>query len=339
MCLSSCAVLGLAFELNSSIESLNLCPGSSLAATSSSWVWSHGSFESPSCTKPASKNAGHMCSGDPTSIVMHTHGDTSCLGTHMPDCRFNMHHLQQLDFDLRMVNCGGTWAAPLWLTPDYWEGGGSSGEIDMVENCPVEAISSNFAGAEPPLGYQKQWKIADPNGFSGHVTMWNSNGDITVKLCSNAEKKGNGGHCTGNGAAFYPNVYKANGCSDGHNCMFEFVSDIWNGVEGDDGFVGCRGKSKPSTRNCGFSVRKIRLKGPSFTGKCAALGQRRRSATRRRSGSRRRSWKPCKSGICCDPHSKVPQRCPGGESCRPCGAAACQCPSQFEGQSAADILI
>jgi len=37
-------------------------------------------------------------------------------------------------------------------------------------------------------------------------------------------------------------------------------------------------------------------------------------------------WQPCRGGICCDPHSAVPQFCPGHIACEECGADACQCP-------------
>merc|ERR1712107_78770 len=57
---------------------------------------------------------------------------------------------------------------PLWMSPDHWEGGGASGEIDMMENCPADAVWNNFAGG----GSQVKVAIADPNSFQGHTTMW-----------------------------------------------------------------------------------------------------------------------------------------------------------------------
>merc|ERR1712224_531222 len=137
---------------------------------------------SPSCQSPPVTNPGHMCDGDPTSIVLQSHGNTACYASRMAACSFSMHELRQLDFDLRLMDCHGTWAAPLWLTPDFWDGGGKSGEIDMVELCPTHSVSSNFAGAAAPVGYEKSWSGVDPDGFSGHVTMWHNKGEITVKI-------------------------------------------------------------------------------------------------------------------------------------------------------------
>lgn len=315
-----------------------MCPGSSIVNPSSKWVWSTlPAAPSPSCSAPSAQNVGQMCSGDPTSIVMSSHGHTGCFVTRMPACKFSMYELKQLDFDVRLVGCSGTWAAPLWLTPDYWAGGGKSGEIDMVELCPTHSVSSNFAGASAPVGYQKTWKVADPNSFSGHVTMWNTNGDITVKMCKKSTASSNGGNCPGDGAAYYPNVFASHACADG-DCIFQFVSDIWNGLSGDGGYWGCTGGAPPSTKSCRFSVRKIRVKGPKFSGNCAALNtrRRRRSTPRRRSSPRRRttrrrrsSWSPCgpTSNVCCDPSAATQQYCPNGQACKACGAAACECPS------------
>lgn len=275
-------------QFNASASALELCAGASLVDASSSWAWSTGVSPSPSCTSPGVQNIGRMCSDDPTSIVMHTHGKEGCFVTRMSDCKFDMRSFKQMDFELRIADCYGTWAAPLWLTPDYWAGGGMSGEIDMVELCPTHHVYSNFAGASSSEGTQVRWRSADPNSFDGHVSMWKDKGDdgkyhVKVKMCSADQAAANAGSCHKSGAAVYNDIYGSNACTNGHDCIFEFVSDIWNGVHGDDGFTGCRQGSAPSTSDCRFSIRNIHVQGPSFSGKCAALSGG--SSPRRRSSA------------------------------------------------------
>lgn len=191
-----------------------------------------------------------------------------------------MHDLEQIDFDVRLKDCGDTWAAPLWLTPDFWKGAGRSGEIDLVEMCPSGAVHTNFGGGLPTDSkptYPKLWKSADPNSFSGHVTLWKKKSSkaggrssIAVKMCKH-EHKDKHGHCLLTDAAFYPGIYDSYACTDGHNCRFMFVSDIWNALESDGGAKACMAPAGVSKANCGFSIRNLRVKGPKFKGKCAAL--------------------------------------------------------------------
>jgi len=268
-------ILGAQAEGNftSELLDLDMCPGSNLIYPPQEWAWSFDNNPCPSCQSPPTQNLGRMCAGDPTSVVIENGGKPSCLRTAMPDCEMDMHAVKQIDFDLRLRDCGSTWAAPLWLTPDIWRsqngGPGHSGELDLAELCPVGEVWSNFAGAKEPMGYQKQWHL-DPNWFAGHVTMWNHGGAITVKMCDEEERDSNGGSCRGDDdLAYYPKVYDSNGCTIG-NCRYTMVSDIWNGYSGDSGFVGCT-KGYPQPGNCKTSVRNIRIKGPQFYGKCAAL--------------------------------------------------------------------
>jgi len=260
-------------------------------------------------------------------VVMESHGEVGCFVTRMPDCKFNMRHLQSLDFDVRLSNCYGTWAAPLWLTPDKWVGpGGKSGEIDMVELCPNTHVYSNFAGAQEPEGLQVRWPNADPNNFDGHVSMWvepGSKPQVKVKMCSAEQAANNAGSCHKANAAFYSDIFGSHACADG-DCEYMFVSDIWNGLGGDAGFDPCTQHRGPSHANCGFSVRNIKVRGPSFDGKCAALTGNTPTSRRRRSGG---AWKPCTGSICCNPYSSPAQLCPDGETCQACGGGdSCQCP-------------
>lgn len=224
------------------------------------------------------ENNAQMCSGDPTSVVIQSNGQPQCLAAKMPDCRFNLRTIQQLDFDVNMIGCGGTWAAPLWMSPDYWAGDGDSGEIDMLENCPVDAVWNNFAGVDASRGTQVRVKIADPNSFQGHTTMWNQadegSGIISthVKTCDPSEVQD--GSCPETGdVAYYHDIFGANGCSNGANCMYTMISDIWNGVAGDPGFQGCTGGHTHPSSGCHVSVTNIRFKANpgTFTGKCSSL--------------------------------------------------------------------
>merc|ERR1712070_1034433 len=115
-----------------------------------------------------------------------------------------------------MNDCKGTWAAPLWISPNHWEGGGESGEIDMVENCPSDTIASNFAGGHNEV----KWPY-DANNFNGHLTLWND-GNIRMKLCSAEEVQGDG-TCPGGGEATFENIYGSNGCSKG-DCIYTFIA-------------------------------------------------------------------------------------------------------------------
>jgi len=123
-----------------------------------------------------------MCEGDPTSITISSNGNPQCLVARMNECRFNMRKMQQIDFDISIRNCVGTWAAPLWISPDNWIApAGSSGEIDVVEYCKAcNGMAINFAGG----GNQKQQIQYNSNDFDGHVTVTNNWGNIAVSYCT-----------------------------------------------------------------------------------------------------------------------------------------------------------
>lgn len=245
-----------------------------------SWLWSRKALSSPSCQSPDVVSNAKMCDGDATSVVIHTDGQQpECLSAHLLGCKFDMHDLDQLDFDMHMEGCRWTWTAPLWLTPDLWEtsaSGGDSGEVDMLETCPAYALASNFATG----GEQKRYWFADPNNVTLHLTMKkeaeNSVAGIKVKACQVHELRN--GQCTfgTNGFirdhAHYPDIYGANACTKG-DCLYHFVSDIWNGEKGDGGRSGCAFNRWHRSSGCGFSVQNIRIKGraAAFKGECAAL--------------------------------------------------------------------
>merc|ERR1719460_982757 len=102
--LATAILVGSALAQNSSLETtgFDLCPGSRVEDPPASWLWSTGHHSHPSCSKPTGQNWGKMCKGDPTSVVIENWGKTSCLSTSMGDCKFNMHHVKQIDFEVRI---------------------------------------------------------------------------------------------------------------------------------------------------------------------------------------------------------------------------------------------
>merc|ERR1719454_2810669 len=146
--------------------------GRPVVSPAPNWIWSRDGMTSPSCTSPPVVNNAQMCEGDLTSIVFQAGGGAECLSSKM-DCPFSMYDLEQLDFDVDMVDCDGTWAAPLWMSPHHWEGSGYSGEIDMIENCPWDNVRSNFAGPSD-RGKEVDWTgyVGTPNDFRAHTTLW-----------------------------------------------------------------------------------------------------------------------------------------------------------------------
>jgi len=192
-----------------------------------------------------------------------------------------MHDLDQLDFDVNMVGCKGTWAAPLWMTPDSWGSDGpSSGEIDMMENCPKDQVRSNFAG-DSADNQQVSWTdgshdaVGTGDDFKSHTTLRKqADGDgvmsIFVRTCRQTEVGSDGSCPNDEGQAHQRDIYAKHGCSQG-DCMYHMVSDLWNGNSGDEGWVGCTGSSTNIGSQCKFSVTNIKTKGVPFSGKCAAM--------------------------------------------------------------------
>lgn len=247
----------------------SICNGKAVVSPDAEWIWSTTATPSPSCSYPSVVNNARACEGDPTSIVLEASGNSECLASKMEACPFSMYDLDQLDFDVQMINCKGTWAAPLWMSPNHWEGGGDSGEIDMLENCPVDLVRSNFAAG----GDQVAW-TSNGDNFFAHLTMWkqlDADGvnSIHVKACDPAELKGDG-TCDEDGAAYLRDIYGKYGCSKG-DCVYHMISDLWNGQDGDGGWIGCTGRTTNYGSECKFSITNIRTKGIPFTGRCAAM--------------------------------------------------------------------
>jgi hypothetical protein len=231
----------------------------------SKWVFTTTQDPDYSCASSAGKtndlgNAPTACANDSASVrIAVAPGKAECLVAKSQACKIPMHDFVSLDYDFHIDQCLGIWAAPLWMTPDKWQWGGGSGEIDSEEFCSRDAIHLNFAGG----GSQKRLDPAlfNINRAEGHITVRkDSNGIVTVKACSFEEASGNHGQCTApvyqdcneclhnaintyacwcNGDTPDLNIYASGGCANGGDCMWTLVSDIWNGVAGDAGYTGC----------------------------------------------------------------------------------------------------
>merc|ERR1712195_340343 len=250
---------------------------------------------------PSSSSAGGVndlgtfptqCQGDPTSVRIEiTPGKAECLKAAVPQCKIPMRDFTSLDYKLSVGACDGVWAAPLWMTPDLWQWGGGSGEIDSVEFCPRNAAWMNFAGGGHQVPAAGGLSI---DGSQAHVTVRKDlAGIVTISSCSTVDAAANNGQCaapTYSGcadckAATQPfacwcneqstpkNIYGSGGCSGGGNCMWTLVSDLWNGLRGDGGYDACMSAAdgvdhgKPNMKSeCAASVENVVLRGSGPNG-------------------------------------------------------------------------
>jgi len=258
------------------------------------WLFDVSQKHHPSCSSSAGGvndlgTTPHMCQNDPTSVRIEiTPGKAECLQASMEQCKIPMHDSTSLDYDFYVDGCNGIWAAPLWMTPDKWQWGNGSGEIDSMEFCPRDALFLNFAGG----GHQVKAQGLNIDKAEGHISVRkDAAGIVTIASCSLAEATANAGQCpqpqysgckdclqAGNPFACWcnadsDNIYGSGGCRNGGDCMWSLVSDAWNGLRGDSGYAGCMTaagdiqKMKPNlSSKCAFSVEKIRLRGNGPSG-------------------------------------------------------------------------
>jgi len=242
---------------------------------SSSWIWKSGGT-SPSCNGAhATGDGAYMCADskghvDHTSIhvkLKDVKSKTGCFNWRT-DCEFHMKDISYISFNLGMRNCGSVWAAPLWMTPHPWKSpGGTSGEIDLVELCPVGKVATNFAGCGGAPGgtcHQQKWHSAHGDVGPKHIGMAVSkSGDITVTMSRRRQETGKYSHY----------MKTATGARD--NFPYSFVSDIWNGHGGDGGWKGCHAHNDPHSE-CEYAITHLKVYGHSgksvfHSGKCTAL--------------------------------------------------------------------
>ena len=216
------------------------------AASMSAWPFSVDAGVWYSCASSAGGTndlgtAPEMCEGDPSSvrIALTPAVGAECLVAHAESCKIDMREFVSLDYDFAIDGCLGVWAAPLWLTPDLWQWGGGSGEIDSTEFCPRTGMFLNFAGG----GHEVEAAGFDINDADGHVTVRkDGDGIVTSAACTREQADANGGQCTapqyvgcdecldGDDYACWCseplNIYGSGGCQDGGDCMWTLVSDV-----------------------------------------------------------------------------------------------------------------
>ena len=268
------------------------------------WPFHVGNTTHPSCQ---SQNGGvndmgnvpEMCDDDLASVrISVSKGKAECMLAHARECKIPMHDFKSLNYDWTMSRCRGVWAAPLWMSPDTWKWGPGSGEIDGSELCLRKKMQMNFAGG----GHEVELDPYDIDEAWGHTTIRKDDaGIITVTTCKASEAEANGGEC------FKPkykdckdcefgergpdkeyacwcnedpnqkqmNIYGSGGCAEGANCEWTLLSDVWNGVGGDQSYHGCMGEvpslgvdeNEPNyNSHCEFSVENILVKGHGLNG-------------------------------------------------------------------------
>ena len=268
------------------------------------WPFHVGNTTHPSCQ---SQNGGvndmgnvpEMCNDDLASVrISVSKGKAECMLAHARECKIPMHDFKSLNYDWTMSRCRGVWAAPLWMSPDTWKWGPGSGEIDGSEFCLRKKMQMNFAGG----GHEVELDPYDIDEAWGHTTIRKDDaGIITVTTCKASEAEANGGEC------FKPkykdckdcefgergpnkeyacwcnedpnqkqmNIYGSGGCAEGASCEWTLLSDVWNGVGGDQSYHGCMGEvpslgvdeNEPNyNSHCEFSVENILVKGHGLNG-------------------------------------------------------------------------
>jgi len=223
---------------------------------------------------------------DPTSLVvdMEALGDrTGCFAWVMDQCRLDLRQVKNIEFDVDLTQCDNLWSTPLELSPLSWlPPQGLSGEVNLLESCPVPSIVSNL-GCYSLSGSLKDgckdgaWGAA--TGLLGpkhvSVTLADSgnltgSGDLSIKVC---ELSGAGCKTAGSFKGFLNNIHPTKGQQFGW--PFEFRSDVWNGYAAGDGWRGCGATRNPGTK-CKYAIKNVRVSSnsgkPVFSGgKCAAL--------------------------------------------------------------------
>jgi len=268
------------------------------------WPFSVGNMSHPSCQ---SENGGvndmgnvpEMCDDDLASVRISVRsGKAECMLAQAKACKIPMHDFKSLNYDWTTSRCSGVWAAPLWMSPDTWQWGPGSGEIDGSEFCMRRKMQMNFAGG----GHEVEVDNFNINEAWGHTTIRKDDaGIITATTCTASEAEANGGECfkpkykdckdcewgeRGSDKEYacwcnedpnqkQVNIYGSGGCSEGANCEWTLLSDVWNGVGGDQSYKGCMGEipelgldqNEPNyNSHCEFSVENILVKGHGLNG-------------------------------------------------------------------------
>lgn len=260
----------------------------------SDWVWktmvNHQPVNLHSCDGDIRGDGVSMClnsTGQPdyTSIFVDmtsVEDRTGCFAWYSHECSFDLRRVSKLEFDIEMKGCGDVWTGPFWITPEAWYGpGGLSGEIDLLEACPVGNLRNNFAGCDGVDPNQcKEYKVSSLTAASTgpkHIVMTLDNsshehlgGSLRTQVCDlKGENCVNGGFFVD----FLSTVHSTKMRPAG--MQYYMVSDVWNGLSGDGGWTGCQARNTPGTQ-CQFAVMNIQVHGNDGvkvfnSGKCTAL--------------------------------------------------------------------
>ena len=135
-------------------------------------------------------------------------------------------------------------------TPDTWQWGPGSGEIDSLEFCPRNGAFMNFAGG----GHQLLAPGVSLDASSGHATVRkDEQGIVTIATCSSSQAKANNDTLPQCDQPVYsdcnecqwkknntfacwcnpgkpgnpnPNIYGSGGCQNGGDCIWTLVSAL-----------------------------------------------------------------------------------------------------------------
>eukprot|EP00928_Gymnodinium_smaydae_P015177 TRINITY_DN15564_c0_g1_i1.p1 TRINITY_DN15564_c0_g1~~TRINITY_DN15564_c0_g1_i1.p1 ORF type:complete len:672 (+),score=103.75 TRINITY_DN15564_c0_g1_i1:47-2062(+) len=229
-------------------------------------VWSHLNA-AESCRGAFRQEGSFMCVNgkgvpDPTSIGISLKGlldKTGCFAWSTLGCGWQMLDVRYIEFDVEWQDCDQLWFAPLWFFSDPWIAPqGRSGEIDLLESCrssrlPWTLRTSIICKDHPdPHCFEPHWGSAvgsdGPQHFFATIA---DDGTFSMVKC-NVDRSS----CTtvSNFPRFLETVYPT---TRGRDNLFHFVSDIWNGGAGDDGWQHCGQLNRGS--RCSYTVANIRI--------------------------------------------------------------------------------
>ena len=221
-------------------------------------IWEKQPGPHPSCGGNYVMDIIETSSLDSTYLGMNTSQrqiPNTCAWAKAP-CSFKFHNdagVKEITADISMGNCSNTWTAPLWISPDNWTGGGSSGEIDVVEMCGGN-VAQNYAGGTAWGGTQANWKSLQQSGFQKHRFHVKyspvDNGSITTWACPLDDNGQEQSNCEGGGN--YKNFSRTFGESG--EARYSLVSDIWNGLNKSQA---CEGENPTSV--CNYEVSNIKF--------------------------------------------------------------------------------
>jgi hypothetical protein len=206
---------------------------------------------------------------DETSVFFDMSALTSkggCFVWEAASCGTDLTKVSKIEFDFDFSGCGDVWAAPLWITPETWiSPGGTSGEIDFIEMCPVGAASTNFGAGGQYGETQMSWGAGSgANGPKHYTLTLDDSGNLKTTVCNLDGTTG----CSD--AAHYENFLNVITSKNNHH----FVTDVWNGNGGDGGWSGCGAYHNEGTQ-CQYAIMNIRVTSkdgqPIYSGNCAAM--------------------------------------------------------------------